>query len=289
MMEANRMHVRTIHKKLLHILLYLLIIGVGIVMVYPLVWMFFATFKTNTEIYQATSLIPQTFSLDGYITGWLGSGQYTYTTFFSNTFELVLPMVLCTLVSSSLVSYGFARFVFKGKAWLFSIMLATLMLPNSVILIPRYLMFRDYGWLDSYLPFWIPALFACYPFFNYLLVQFLRGIPIELDESAYLDGCGTLRTFVYVILPLLKSALVSVCIFQLIWTWNDFLNPMIYISSVKHYPLSLALRMNLDVAATSEWNSIMAMSLLSILPLVVLFFTLQKYFIEGIATSGLKG
>ncbi len=188
------MHGRTIHKKLLRILLYLLIIGVGIVMVYPLVWMFFATFKTNIEIYQSTSLIPQAFSLDGYITGWLGSGQYTYTTFFSNTFELVLPMVLCTLVSSSLVSYGFARFAFKGKAWLFSIMLATLMLPNSVILIPRYLMFRDYGWLDSYLPFWIPALFACYPFFNYLLVQFLRGIPIELDESAYLDGCGTLRT-----------------------------------------------------------------------------------------------
>jgi oligogalacturonide transport system permease protein len=120
----------TIHKKLLRILLYLLIIGVGIVMVYPLVWMFFATFKTNIEIYQSTSLIPQAFSLDGYITGWLGSGQYTYTTFFSNTFELVLPMVLCTLVSSSLVSYGFARFAFKGKAWLFSIMLATLMLPN---------------------------------------------------------------------------------------------------------------------------------------------------------------
>jgi oligogalacturonide transport system permease protein len=150
-------------------------------------------------------------------------------------------------------------------------------------------LYNKFGWLDTYLPFYIPALFACYPFFVYMLVQFFRGIPKELDESAYLDGCGTMQIYVYLLLPLLFPALISVCIFQSIWTWNDFLNPMIYISSVKNYPVSLALRMGLDVAATTQWNRLMAMSFVSIIPLVIMFFALQKYFIEGIATSGLKG
>lgn len=276
-------------KKIKRILLYIIISLVGFIMVFPLIWMFFAAFKTNEEIYTGISLLPESFDLSGFIKGWKSTGQYTYTNYFINTFKMVLPTVALTLISCSLTSYGFARFSFPGRNILFGIMLSTLMLPNAVIIIPRYLLFRDLGWLNSYMPFWMPALFACYPFFIFMLVQFFRGIPVELDESAKIDGCGTFQIFMLIHLPVLKPALISVCIFQFMWTWNDFMNPMIYINSVSKYPLSLALRMGLDVASNANWNQIMAMSLVSILPVVILFFCLQKYFVEGITTSGLKG
>ena len=276
------------HEKLKHFISYLLITLFGIVMIYPLIWLFFATFKTNKEIFGGIALLPQSYDLSGYINGWRSTGQYTFTDYFANTFLLVVPTVLFTLISCPIVAYGFARFEFPGKKIFFSIMISTLMLPNTVIIIPRYIIFRDLGWLDSYLPFWVPALLACYPFFIFMMVQFLRGIPTELDEAAHLDGCNSFALFIRVHIPLLKPALISVCIFQFMWTWNDFFNPLIYVSSVKNYPLSLALRMGLDVAAVANWNGILAMAHVSIIPVVLLFFFMQKYFVEGIATTGLK-
>lgn len=276
-------------KQVMHGISILLITGVGICMIYPLVWMFFASFKTNNEINLATRLLPESFDWSGFIKGWQSSGQYTFTDFFLNTFMLVIPTVLFTVISCTVVAYGFARFSFKGNKLLFGVMLSTLMVPNAVLIIPRYLLFRDFGWLDSYMPFWMPALFACYPFFIYQEVQFLRGIPRELDEAAKIDGCNSFQIFIRILLPILKPSMISVCIFQTIWVWNDFMNPLIYINSVSKYPLSLALRMGLDVAASTNWNEIMSMACVSILPLVILFFCLQKYFVEGIASSGLKG
>lgn len=268
---------------------FLLITIIGICMIYPLVWMFFASFKTNNEINLAARLLPESFDWSGFVKGWQSSGQYTFTDFFLNTFMLVIPTVLFTVISCTVVAYGFARFPFKGNKLLFGVMLSTLMVPNSVLIIPRYLLFRDFGWLDSYMPFWMPALFACYPFFIYQEVQFLRGIPRELDEAAKIDGCNSFQIFIRILLPILKPSMISVCIFQTIWVWNDFMNPLIYINSVSKYPLSLALRMGLDVAASTNWNEIMSMACVSILPLVILFFCLQKYFVEGTASSGLKG
>ena len=168
-------------------------------------------------------------------------------------------------------------------------MISTLMLPNAVIIIPRYLMFNRMGWLNSYLPFIIPALFACFPFFIFMLVQFLRGIPRELDEAAIIDGCGSVRIFYIILVPLMKPAIFSAGLFQLMWTWNDFFNPLIYINTVSKFPLSLGLRMSMDSASVLQWDQVMAMSLVSIMPLVVIFFFAQKYFVEGISTSGLKG
>ncbi|HJA64868.1 MAG TPA: carbohydrate ABC transporter permease [Sellimonas intestinalis] len=268
---------------------FLVVLALGIVMIYPLIWMFFASFKTNDEINLATALLPQHFDLSGFIEGWKSSGQYTFTDYFINTFVLVVPTVLFTVVSCTVVAYGFARFSFKGNKLLFGIMLSTLMVPNSVLIIPRYLLFRDFGWLNSYMPFWMPALFACYPFFIYQEVQFLRGIPRELDEAAKIDGCGSFQILTKILLPVLKPSMMSICIFQTIWTWNDFMNPLVYINSVSKYPLSLALRMGLDVAASANWNEIMAMACVSVIPPMIMFFCLQKYFVEGIATSGLKG
>jgi oligogalacturonide transport system permease protein len=162
------------------------------------------------------------------------------------------------------------------------------MLPATVIIIPRYIFFKDLGWLDSYLPFIVPALLGSFPFFNFMMVQFFRGIPVELDESARIDGCGSFRTLMLVLLPLCKPAIFSVAVFQFVWVWNDFFNVLIYISSVSKFPLALGLRLSLDISANVNWNQILAMSTLSIIPPVLLFFFAQRYFVEGISTAGIK-
>jgi oligogalacturonide transport system permease protein len=268
---------------------YFLLFFLGYLMVYPFFWMFFSTFKTNMEIFGSLQLLPESWSIDAYIKGWRGTGRYTFTSFFRNTLSMAVPVVFFTVLSCSLVGYGFARFRFPLKRILFALMISTLMLPNSVIIIPRYLMFNKLGWLNSYLPFIIPALFACYPFFIFMLIQFLRGIPRELDEAAIIDGCGAGGIFFRILLPLMKPALFSAGLFQLMWTWNDFFNPLIYINSVAKYPLALGLRISLDASSQVNWNQVMAMALLTIMPIIIVFFFAQKYFVEGIATSGLKG
>jgi len=276
-------------KKINLIISYIFLIILGIIMIYPLLWMFSASFKTNNEIFSSLSLIPKQIVSGGYFAGWKGSGQYSFDLYFLNTFIMVIPTVLFTIISSLLVAYGFARFKFRFKKPLFALVIASLMLPTEVVIIPRYMLFNSLNWLNSYLPFIVPAAFATYSFFIFMLVQYIRSIPRELDESAFIDGCSSFAILTKIIVPLCKPALISVGIFQFVWRWNDFLNPLIYISSVKKYPLSLALRMTLDVTDTISWNQVMAMSVLSLVPPVLLFFFTQKYFVEGIATSGLKG
>ena len=270
------------------IISYLVLILVAVVMLYPLSWMFFASFKNNDEIFLA-SLLPSVWTLDGYINGWQGSGQYTYGTFFKNTFVMVIPMVLFTVISSSFVAFGFARFKFFGKRFFFAVMMGCMMLPNAVMIIPRYIMYRDMKWLDSYLPFIIPCLFGGGSFFIFMFIQFFRGIPRELDESAYVDGCSSFMVYLKIIMPLAKPAVFSAMIFQFMWSWNDFMGPLLYINSVKKYPLALGLRMSMDVNMSVSWNNIIAMALVSTLPLILLFFCAQKYFVEGIAATGIKG
>ena len=267
---------------------YILIAIIGCVLLYPILWMFFATFKTNEEIFGSIKLLPASFSFQNYVDGWKGSGNITYGTYFLNTFRLVLPTTLLTVLSSTIVAYGFARFRFPGKKLLFGVLIATLMLPNAVIIVPRYTMFAKIGWVDSYMPFYAPALLACYPFFTYMLIQFLRGIPRELDESAYMDGCGTFRTLVAILLPLMKPALFSAGLFQFLWTYNDYFNSLIFINSGSNYTISLALRLSLDSESVVNWGKLMAVAFIAVIPLMVLFFAAQKYFVEGIATSGLK-
>ncbi len=268
---------------------YIFLIALGFIMVYPLLWMLASSFKDNEGIFSSIGIIPPNLKLEHYIEGWKGVGEYTFTRFFLNTFEIVIPSTLFTVISSLLVAYGFARFEFPMKKFLFTAMMATLMLPGAVLIVPRYMLFKEFGWLDSYAPFIVPSLFACNSFFIFQLVQFFRGIPRELDEAASIDGCGSFRTLVSILLPLCKPALVSVSLFNFIWGWNAFMDPLIYISSVEKYPLSLALRMTLDLGSAAAWNEIFAMSVLSILPPVIIFFSGQKYFIQGISSSGLKG
>ncbi|HPZ15972.1 MAG TPA: carbohydrate ABC transporter permease [Sphaerochaeta sp.] len=270
------------------ILAYVLLIALAYVMIYPLLWMVGAAFKTNDEIFGTISLLPKNPVFGAFKAGWVGTGQYGFSDYLKNTFYMVVPTVFFTVLSSVLVGYGFARFDFPLKRALFAIMLSTMMLPATVIIIPRYIFFKNLGWLDTYLPFIVPAALGCFPFFNFMMVQFFRGLPLEIDESGKLDGCNSFVILKDLLLPLCTSAIFSVIVFQFVWTWNDFMNVLIYISSVAKYPIALGLRMTMDISTEFDWNQIMAMSLIAILPPVIVFFAAQKYFVEGIATTGMK-
>lgn len=283
------MQKKNVRKQVKSLLIYAFLTFLGIVFLYPLLFMLSASFKSNAELMTSTSLIPSSVSLENYIDGWIGVGQYHFGLFLLNSVIIVVPVVLLTVMSSSIVGYGFARFRFKGHGFLFGAMLSTLMLPNAVLIIPKYIMFRQFGWLNSYKVFYIPVMFACTPFFIFSMVQFIRGIPKSLDESAYIDGCSTWRIFTSIILPLSKPALFSMGIFQFIWTWNDYFNPLIYINSVNKYNVMQGLRMSMDSSSGISWGPIMALSLIAILPCVLVFFLAQRYFVEGVVTTGLKG
>ncbi len=268
---------------------YAVLAAFGLLMLYPLIWLIGASFKTNAEIFASPSFWPKEPTLDGYINGWKTSTPYTFGHFIWNTLVIIIPKVIGTAVSCTLVAYGFARFEFPGKKILFMTVIATLLLPNVVTRIPQYLLFRDIGWLDSFLPLWVPSALAGDAFFVFMLIQFLRAIPRDMEEAARVDGANTLQTLIYIVVPMLMPAIISVCLFQFMWTMNDFLGPLIYISSVENYPVSLALKLSIDTTEAFDWNQILAMSVLALAPSLTVFFLAQKYFIEGISTGGVKG
>ena len=268
---------------------YLILAGVGLIMLYPLIWLIGASFKTNAEIFANPGFIPHEPTLDGYVKGWQTSTPYTFATFFWNTFLIILPKTIGTAISATAVAYGFARFEFPGKRIFFSALIAILLLPNVVTRIPQYLLFRDLGWLDTFLPLWVPSALAGDAFFVFMLIQFLRAIPRDMEEAARVDGANTLQVLIFIVVPLLAPAIVSVCLFQIMWTMNDFLGPLIYLSSVDKYPVSLALKLSIDTTEAFDWNKILAMSVLALTPSLVIFFLAQKRFIEGISSGGVKG
>ncbi len=275
-------------KKNKNLITHFFLILFGIVMVYPLVWLFMSSFKETMEVVSSSKLLPSKVIFDGYVSGWKGHGRPGFGLFIGNSLFLTLPTVVLTLVSSILVGYGFSRFEFPFKKILFGLMIGSILLPNTVLLIPRYLIFRNIKVLDSYLPFWIQAA-AGVPFFIFMFVQFFRGIPKSLDESALIDGCGSFKILIFILLPLMAPTIFSASILQFIWTWDDFFQSLIYISSIARFPVSLGLRLSIDAMGIPPWNEIAAMSLLAMTPPIVIFFSAQKYFVEGIVTTGMKG
>lgn len=268
---------------------YLALAVVALVMLYPLLWLVGASFKSNVEIFTELGFWPDRIEFGAYAKGWKTSSEYTFATYFLNSFAIIVPRVIVTVISCVLVAYAFARFEFYGKKLLFSIMVATMMLPLIVLRLPQYLVFRELGWLDTYLPLILPSALATDTFFVFMLVQFLRGIPRDMEEAAQIDGCNALQLLWYIIVPLLKPAIISVIVFQFIWTMNDFMGPLIYLASVEKYPVSLALKMSIGATEEVEWASVIAISVVALVPSVAVFFMAQRYFIEGAASSGIKG
>lgn len=276
--------------KLSAVLRYAVLIAVGIVMVYPLIWMVGATFKTNSEIFTSAWFWPKNPVFDGYANAFKSyGGKISLLMAMLNTYKIVLPKVVFTLISSTITAYGFARFNFKGKKLLFSLMICTLFLPQVVLNAPQYIMYNNWGWTNSYLPLIVPSLFAADTYFVYMIVQFLRNIPKELEEAAKIDGCNAIKTLWYVIVPMLKPTLVSCALFQFMWTSNDFQGPLIYISDMTKYTHSIFLRMSMDGDVGFQWNRILAMSLITIIPSLIVFFSAQSSFVDGISAGGVKG
>ena len=265
----------------------IVLVSFSIVFLYPMLWFVAGSLRADGQVLQL-SLIPDSVSFRAYVDGWT-VGRHNFGLFLRNTFVLVLPVVAGTLISSVLVGYGFARFNFAFKRVLFTTMLATMMLPGVVTLIPQFILFSNLGWVNSYLPFYVPAFFGGSPFFIFMIVQFFRGLPRELDESAKIDGCNSLMILLLILMPLSKPAIFTVFVLSFVGMWNAFMTVFIYVNSVDLFPVALGLRMTLDVMERVNWNQIMAMTVVTILPPTLLFFFAQKYFVEGIATTGLKG
>ncbi len=261
----------------------------GIVMIYPLVWMLASSLKPNEEVFTTvTDLIPSRFVWDNYVTGWQSTGRYTYATYFKNSVIIALGSTFGGMISSSLVAYSFARIPFTGKKVWFAILMGTMLLPVQVLLIPQYIMFKSLGWVNTFLPIIVPQ-FCGVPFFIFLNLQFMRGIPKELDEAAEMDGCGWFGKYARIMLPLSVPSLITSAIFGFYWSWQEFLQPLIYISKPRLYPVSIALKMFSDPNTQTNWSGLFAMTTLSILPVLAVFMCLQRYLVEGVATTGLKG
>ena len=278
-------------KKIAGKIVYHLLVGIGaFIMVYPLLWMVMSSFKeTNTIFTTAGQLIPKQFTLENYQNGWRGFGKVSFGTFFKNSFFIAALATFGTILSSAFVAYSFSRCRFWGKKLLFAAMLVSMMLPAQVLMIPQYLWYQKLGWVGTYLPLIVPYCFAIQGFFVYLIMNFINGIPTELDEAAKIDGCSYYSIFFRIIFPLVVPALITAVIFSFMWRWEDFLSPLLYVNKSERYPISLALKLFCDPASTSDYGAMFSMSVLSIPPLIIIFILLQQYLVDGIVSSGIKG
>ncbi len=263
--------------------------AVAFVMLYPLLWLIASSFKGPGEIWtNVSSLIPQDFTVRNYINGWAGFGGISFSTFYKNSFIYAGFGTLITVLASAMVAYGFARIQFRGQRIWFACMLATLMLPVQVQIIPQYIIFSRLGWINTFIPLLLPRVGGT-AFFIFMIMQFIRGIPREMDEAAEIDGCGKGLIFLRIILPQITPALITAAIFSFYWAWEDFLTPLIYLNDPKLYTISLALRSFADPSGATDWGAIFAMSSLSLAPVFIIFILFQRYLVEGISTTGLKG
>ena len=262
---------------------------IAVVMLYPILWMFASSLKARDEIWtNVNSLIPKEAHFENYENGWQGFGGITFLTFYKNSFIYAGLGTLFQVSTSAFIAYGFSRVQFRGRNFWFSIMLLTLMLPTQVLIIPQYIIFSKLGWINTFYPLLLPRL-GGEVFFIFMIVQFIRGIPIDLDEAAAIDGCSKVGIFFRIILPQLKPAIITAAIFSFYWTWDDFLAPLVYLTDPNLYTVSVALRAFSDPSGRTDWGAIFAMLSLSLVPVFIVFIVFQRYLTEGISTTGLKG
>jgi multiple sugar transport system permease protein len=277
---------RTLTRKALY---HLLVGGLALLMLYPVLWLISSSLKPNSEIFtHAYSLIPSRIDWNNYATGWKGFGSMSFTTFFKNSFIIVILSTVGAVCSSAVVAYALARVPFFGRTFWFGCVMMVMMLPTDVTTVPQYIMYSKLGWVSTFKPIIVPSYFGI-PFFIFLIMQFIRTIPHELDEAAKIDGCSKFGIFFKIVLPLITPAMMTSAIFAFYWKWDDFITPLLYLNKPEMYPVSLALKMFLDADSANNWGGMFAMSTLSLVPILIVFFAFQKYIVEGISTSGLKG
>lgn len=261
--------------------------ALALVMLYPVLWMVVSSLRPNDEIFRRPGLVLDSFQTENYTVGWDALAA-PFGHYLLNSVIVVVGCIIGNLVSCSMAAYAFARLDFTGKRWWFVIMLGTIMLPIHVIIIPQYILFSQLGLVNTFLPLVLPKFLATDAFFVFLMAQFIRGLPRELDDAARIDGCGHPRVFVQIILPLMTPALATTAIFTFIWTWNDFFSQLIYLTDPDKYTVPVALRSFVDATTSTSWGSLFAMSVVSLLPVFLAFLFGQRYLTRGIATTGGK-
>ena len=264
-------------------------LAVVVVILYPAAWMLMSSFKPSNQIIGSVSLIPEGGGFQNYATALEGIGGVSFWTFVVNSLVLAVASVVGITLSCSVSAYAFARITFPGRGIFFGCMIATMLLPFHVVIIPQYIVFNQLGMINTYWPLLLGKFLAADAFFVFLMIQFMRGLPRELDEAARIDGAGHVRTFGWVILPLMNPALVTSSIFAFIWSWNDFFGPLLYLKAPGMYTMPLALRLYVDQTSTSDYGAQMAMAILALLPVVLFFMAFQRHLVQGVATQGLKG
>lgn len=263
------------------------LVALSLVMIYPLIWLVVSSFKPNDDIFRDLSIFTTDLTIENYVNGW-NDLQHPFSLFLANSTILSVGAIIGNLISCSLAAYAFARLRFRGRNLMFAIMLMTIMLPFQVVLVPQFVIFKELGWINTFLPLLVPKFLATDAFFVFLMVQFIRALPKEIFEAARIDGAGHLRTFVQITLPLMIPALATTAIFTFIWTWGDFFGPLIYLRIPDTFPVSVALKGFLDAQSSSDFGSMFAMSVVSLVPLFIAFLVGQRYLVKGFATTGIK-
>lgn len=287
---SERTEVSAIKKTLVRAMVYLLVIFIAALFMLPFFWTVSSSLKHPTELYIfPPKWLPARPQWQNWPEVWrqIPFGQYVL-----NSFYVTIAAVIGQVISATLVAYGFARFRFPGRDALFLLVLGTMILPVQVTMIPQFLMFRAFKWLDTYKPLIIPNYFGGGAFFIFLMRQFLMTIPLDMDESARLDGANSLRILISVLLPLCQPAIATVAIFSFLGNWNSFLFPMIYLNTMEKFTLPIGLRyfqLTAETGGDPKEHLLMAASLMASIPGIVLFFTAQRYFVQGIVMSGIKG
>ncbi len=270
------------------LLWHVMVVALLLLLLYPVAWLISTSFKPAQEALSSLSFLPTNPTTENYEDVLGGVAGYSIWTYLKNSLVLSGGAVIGNVVACSLAAYAFARMRFRFRGVFFAFMIATIMLPHHVTLIPQYILFQKMGLINTIWPIVVPKLLATDAFFVFLLVQFIRGLPRELEEAATIDGAGPFRTFRYIIVPLLRPALITTAIFTFIWTWNDFLSQLIYLNDPSTYTMPLALRIFIDQTSESAYGSMFAMSVLAVLPIGLFFLAFQRYLVEGVATKGLK-
>lgn len=267
----------------------LALIAVLAVVLYPLLWVVGSSLKGQTEVASNLSIIPREPTWRNYPDGWNYIESVSFGRFFWNSTLIAGATVVANAASCLVAAYAFARLRFRLRRFFFAIMIGTLLLPGHVLIVPQYILFNWFAWVDTPLPLIVPKLLATEAFFVFLMVQFMRGIPRELDDAAKIDGCSPYGVFRHIILPLSRPALVTTAIFSFIWTWNDFFTQLVYLPSLTSYTVPIGLRLFIDSTGQTSLGPMFAMSVLSLLPVFFFFLAFQRLLVEGINTTGLKG
>ena len=265
------------------------LIVLALIMLYPVIWMVLSSLRPQSEIFAELGLIPRTWTLENYVVGWNFFGNVTFATFFINSFVICALAVVGNVMASCLAGYAFARLNFRWKGFWFAIMIGSIMLPIHAQLIPQYIAFMKIGWVNTILPLVVPKFLATDAFFIFLMVQFMRTLPRELEQAAMMDGASYWQRFTRIILPLCVPAIVTTSIFTFINTYNDFLSQLIYLSGLEKMTVPLGLRMFVDSGGgQSSYGGMFAMATLAIAPVLGFFIAAQRYLVQGVATQGFK-